>query len=218
MNQVWLLDAMGIFDEFKAIAEQVRADRKENALSLKPRKKVYPVLEGWPRQKRENQPWVHALFTLNFTKTKKRLLQEFDEWLRLPENEQRFSRYQYNPVGKTGEFKDRLKDLAAWRLYQGCDRDWKTANNFAQSHRLNHRPFHDPRQGQTTKVAVSEAPLYSEQSGFLKAEKRALAYRAKLIPWEFGKYAEEREQQKREWAATFRRALKEAKKISKSSS
>ena len=66
--------------------------------------------------------------------------------------------------------------------------------------------------------AANEAPLYSEESGFLKAKKRAKDYLGELIPWEFGKYAEETEQQKREWAAAFRKALKEAKKISKSSS
>jgi hypothetical protein len=214
MNAVWLLDAMGIFDEFKAIAERVRAERKENTARSKTRKKVYPVIEGWPRQKTENQPWVHALFTLNFTKTKKRLLREFDEWLRLPENEQRFRKHQYNPVGKTGEFKDRLKDLASWRLYDGCDTDWEMANNFAQSNRLNHRPFHDPRTGQTEKRPPNEAPLYSEESGFLKAKKRAKDYLAELIPWEFGKYAEEREQQEREWAAASKKALKKPKKIS----
>jgi hypothetical protein len=211
MNELWLLDTMGIFDEFKAIAEQVRADCKENTLRSKARKKVYPVIEGWPRQKTENQPWVHALFTLNFTKTKKRLLQKFDEWLRLPENEQRFKQHQYNPVGKTGEFKDRLKDLAAWRLYEGCDRDWERANNLAQSNRLDHRPFHDPRRGQTEKAPLNEAPLYSEESGFLKAVKRAKDYLAELIPWEFGKYAEEREQQNRECAAALRKALKRTK-------
>jgi hypothetical protein len=80
------------------------------------------------------------------------------------------------------------------------------------------RPFHDPRKGQTKNVLPNEAPLYSEESGFLKAKKRAKDHLAELIPWEFGKYAEETEQQKREWAAAFKKALKEAKKISKSSS
>src|SRR5207248_2860278 len=89
----------------------------------KPQRKVYPIIEepimGPPNQKRA---WVHVIFTLDFGKTKKRLLQEFDKWLQLPQNKARFDAHKQNPTGKTGASKDRLKDLAAWRLYRelGC--------------------------------------------------------------------------------------------------
>ena len=152
-------------------------------------------------------------------KSKKRIIEEIDKWLELPENKTRFDKHKRKiEAGTEKEAKDRLKDLAAWRLYGKLG--WGEALKFAEQHRKRDesgepRPFHDPRRGPSKKVPVNEAQLYTEQSGFLKAKKRALAHRAKLIPWEFGKYAEERELQKRKWGGAVRKALKEAKKISK---
>jgi hypothetical protein len=203
MNEVWLLNAMGIFDEFKTMAEKVM----ENKRLRKPQGKVYPIIEGWPKQKQENSQWVHALFTIDFSKTKKRLRREFQKWLERPQNKERFAKHGHSPIGKTGVFKDRLKDLAAWRLYRelGCNE----ALAFAEKNRKRDkdgkpRQFHDARKEQSkSKMPLNEAPLYSEESGFLKAKARALQYRAELIPWEFGKYAKEREQQNLEWVAAF---------------
>jgi hypothetical protein len=172
MDEVWLLDAAGIFDELKTMAAKVMQNKRPR----KPQRKVYAIIEGWPLQKKAQGPWVHVMFTLDFGKTKKRLLGEFDKWLQLPENKARFDAYGQNPIGKTGVFKDRLKDLAVWRIYEGCGRDWEKANTFANDHRINCRPFHDPRQGQTKEKRLNEAPLYSEESGFLKAKRRAIEF------------------------------------------
>ena len=103
-------------------------------------------------------------------------MQEFDKWLQLPKNKARFDAHARNPRGKMGLFKDRLKDLAAWRIYEGCGRDWEAANDFANRHRINRRPFHDPRQGQTKKTLLREASLYGEEYGFLKAKRRAIRF------------------------------------------
>jgi hypothetical protein len=200
-------------DQLKGMAEKARAELKKARAIGKQPQKIYPILEL------KNTPFVQALFPLDFSKSRRRLLDEMDLWLQLPENKARFDKHEpKTEVGTEKEAKDRLKDLGAWKLFR--ERGWEGALEFAEQYRKRDesgtpKPFHDPRQGQSKKVSVSEAPLYSEQSGFLRAEKRALDYRAKLIPWEFGKYAEEREQQNREWAAAFRKALKEAKKISK---
>jgi hypothetical protein len=167
VDEVWLLDAEGIFERLKTMAAKV----PENNRPRKPRRKAYPIIE--------EPPWLRVMFTLNFTKTRKRLLQEFDKWLQLPENKARFDAHAQNPVGKTGLFKDRLKDLAAWRLYRELGRD--RALDFAETYRKRDktgspRPFHDPRQDQTKKVPLNEAPLYSEESGFLKAKRRAIQF------------------------------------------
>jgi hypothetical protein len=205
-----------VFNQFEDMAGKARAEWKKARTPGRPRQKVYPILEV------KNTPMAHALLPLDFSKSEKRLLEEIRAWLRLKENKDRFAKHQpKTEAGTEKEAKDRLKDLAAWRLYRelGCDK----ALSFTEKNRKRDNsgvpcPFHDPRQDQTKKLPLNEAPLYSEESGFLKAKKRAEDHLAELIPWEFGKYAEEREQQKREWAAAFRKALRKAKKISKSSS
>ncbi len=221
---VWLLDAMGIFDQLETMAAEVTESKKLH----KPQRKVYPIIEdpifeARLHQRKVSVAWVHVIFTLDFGKTKKRLLQEFDKWLQLPENKARFDAHKQNPTGKTGMFKDRLKDLAAWRLYRelGC----KEALAFAEKNRKRDkhgkpRQFHDARKEQSkTKMSLNEAPLYSEyneESGFLKARGRALAYRMELIPWAFGKFAEDTEKLQDEVAEVFRNARNSPRKICKS--
>lgn len=45
------------------------------------------------------------------------------------------ARYAKGKRGKTGDLLDRLKDLAAWRLYREDDNDWSAANDFANNNR-----------------------------------------------------------------------------------
>lgn len=202
-------------DQLKAMAEKARREWKEAREAGRPRQKVYPILEL------KGTPFVQALLPLDFSKKRARLPKEIDLWLQQSENKVRFDKHELKTEAETAkQAKDRLKDIAAWRLYH--ELGWDRALSFADENRKRDefgipRPFHDPRKGQTEKVPPNKAPLYSEESGFLKAKKRAKDYLAELIPWEFGTYAEETEQQKCEWAAAFKKALKEAKKISKSS-
>jgi len=161
-------------------AARARADGKKKIPSVIPRQKFYPILEL------PNTPFVQVLLPLDFSKTRNRLLQEIDLWLKLPENQARFDKYK--PRTETGtekEAKDRLKDLAAWRLYRQLGSDG--ALQFAERNRKRDergtaRPFHDPRQDQTKKVSINEAPLYSEESGFSKAKARAEDHLGKLLP------------------------------------
>ena len=199
-------------DQLKGMAEKARAEWKAARTAGTARQKVYPILEL------KGTPFVQALLPLDFSKKRTRLLKEIGLWLQQSENKARFDKHEVKTeAGTAKQAKDRLKDVATWRLYRelGCDR----ALSFAEENRKRDesgvpRPFHDPRKGRTKKVPPNEAPLYSEESGFLKAKERAEDHLAELIPWEFGKYAEEKERQKREWAAAFTKALKEAKKIS----
>lgn len=178
MHNVTLLDSMGVFDSFKTMSERARRDRD----------KVLPIIEGWPKQKGKPKGSLFSvLFTLNFTKQKKQLLQEFDAWLELPEIKELRKKHERKTTGSTGTLKDRLKDLAAWRLYRKlrCDR----ALDFADNNRKRDatgkpRAFHDPRIGRLSKVPINLAHLYREKSGFLKANARALRHLRDLIPWE----------------------------------
>ena len=155
---------------------------------------------------RGNKPLLCSL--LDWSKGKKGLAREFAAWLDRRENREALAKFSGLRARKTGGHADRLKDLAAWRLFEHCGNDWNKANDFANEHRKvfekpearvigsgrnrkkvtfkkgDPKPFHDPRQGQD-KHRINEASLYSEESGFLKARQRAQAYLRERMPWEF---------------------------------
>ena len=212
-------------DQLKELAAKARAEWKEARAGRRRRKKVYPILEL------PNTSLVQVLLPLDFRKSKKRILQEIDKWLELDENKARFDKHRpKTEVGTEKEAKDRLKDLAAWRLFEKLG--WEGSLQFAEQHRKRDksgkpRAFHDPRQGrrewrELKKVLPYEAPLYSWQTGesaFRKAKVRVGRHLAELIPLEFGKYAKEHSGTfGTEMVARFKKALKEAQMTSKSSS
>ena len=188
------------------------------------RQKFYPVLEI------PNTTLAQVLLPLDFSKTKKRLLQEISKWLDLPENKARLDKYKpKTEAGTEKESKDRLKDLAAWRLFEKLG--WEGALEFAEQHRKRDkrgepRAFHDPRKGrrargELTKIPLNQAPLYSWQTGesaFRKARGGIDHYLAELIPWEFGTYAKEAGTFGTEMVERFKQALKEAQNTSTNSS
>jgi hypothetical protein len=169
----------------------------------------------------------YSYVAVDLSKPKKQLSNGFAAWLELPENKERLKQHRHSQTGKTGVHKDRLKDLATWRLYKHCGNDWRKANNFASEHRRvfekpetivirsgrkrvkilfkkgDPKPFHDLRRGQE-KHRINEASLYSEESGFLKAKQRVQAYLKERIPWEFFKEAKdaELEEMRARWGAT----------------
>jgi len=175
MHRLTMLDAIGVFDDFKATAANVRDERSQNP-SSPPSALDYPVMH-MKNKSGDDGPWFQALFTLDFSKDRSRLVDEFEAWLRLPVNTERFERYQPKKKierGTAKEAKDRLKDLAAWRLYRemGCDPALEfTEKNRKRDERGVPRPFLDARTGQSN-TPLNEAPLYSEESGFLKARAR----------------------------------------------
>jgi hypothetical protein len=200
---VLLLSLNGVFDQLK----RMEAEVINNKMAGKQSPKVYPIIED------SRFAWVHVLFTLDFRKSRKRLLREFDNWLQLPGNRARFDACGQNLTGKTGTFKDRLKDLAAWRLYRelGCQEALAfVEKNRKRDRRGRPRQFHDARKEQSkANMPLNEAPLYSqynEESAFLKARARALAHGKELIP------------SQTQWLSLFAWAEKKNRKISKSSS
>lgn len=207
MNDVALLDAMGVFRAFKMMAAEAREESERNMGNPKRRARVFPLLD--------KGQWVHALFTLDFSESKKRMLERFEAWLDLPENKRRLNDYQRKATGKTGAFKDRLKKVAEWRLYD--ELGFRKASEFTEANRKRSpagipRPFHDAREGQSNKVARNRAPLWSEESSAVKAKAKAQEYLAEMIPWEF------EDTPKSKFLEKWLKCMKQAPKISKSSS
>ena len=180
MTDVFTLKAHRVFDEFNEVAEKARPviENVRPGEQAKPMQLVFPILHKW-------KSVSYALFTLDYSKSETQLVNEFREWLRLSENRTRLEKHKKPTTGTTGKPFDRLKDLAAWRLYRELGNDWNAANVFANQHRKKRQPFHDARQGQSNKVQRAEAALGNEESYFLKAKKRALDYLAEYIPGEF---------------------------------
>ncbi len=187
MHRLTMLDAMDVFDDFKAMAVEMRKERSQSP-SSPPLSLDYPVMHV--RDKSNNDwPFFHALFLLDFSKDRSRLEDEFKAWLQLPENKARFEKYQPKrkiEKGTAKEAKDRLKDLAAWRLYRvlGCD----GAVQFANKHRKQDkggvfRPFLDAREVRSNgqKILRHQADLYSEESGFIDAKSRAEKHLKQLL-------------------------------------
>jgi hypothetical protein len=139
-------------------------------------------------------PYSWCLFEIDFSASKGDLKKDFSNWLARHENRERFQRYQKNRRGKTGDSLDRLKDLAAWRLYRENDNDCGQANFIANKRRKTKLitatrdeplPFHNARavDGQT----VSEADLFACDEDYRHAKGRALEYLAECFPREFGR-------------------------------
>lgn len=170
MSDVRKLERLHVFDKFKAMA---MAQNKE---------KFPPVLQSG-----KGFPWYYALFHLNFSKSETELLRQFKEWLRLPENKQRFQTHKRRKVD-TGIPLDRLKDLAAWRLFRELGNDLQAANDFANQHRKRRNqkealPFRDAkRQGGNPPNAAN---LFGEESDAYEAQASASAYLAEIMPEEF---------------------------------
>ena len=59
-----------------------------------------------------------CLFEVDLSAGKGALTKQFKKWLASPENRKRLGRYGNEKRGATGQPLDRLKDLAAWRLYR----------------------------------------------------------------------------------------------------
>lgn len=178
MPDVWTLKAMGILDKFKTmgdagglVAEAVSPGKKAKLMGF-----VLPILQ-------QHQSFHHAIFTLDFSKSEAQLVNEFRAWLRLRENQTRLNEFKKTRMGTTGKPLDRLKDLAAWRLFREKGNDWDATNEFANKHRNHAKPFHNARtqDGQP----ANKADLFGEPADAHKAKARACAYLREIVPLDF---------------------------------
>ena len=205
MTDVLMLETFRIFDRFKAMAEEAKPIVEDHDPQrdkyAKPYKAIPPIL-----QHDDRLPIYYAIFNLDYSKSETQLVKEFLEWLKLPENQQRLESYKKSKIGTTGKPLDRLKDLAAWRLYRECGNDWEKANDFADKHRKkftnaeirqkfktraqrdkfqtgSNKQFRDAK-WQAGKPA-NEADLFGEDADARKAQASAWEYMVEIMPQEF---------------------------------
>ena len=212
MTDVWTLKALGVFDRFNALGEKAKPVVKDVLPGTKgePMKLVPPLL-----QQDDRLPVYYALFNVDYSKSGTQLGKEFLEWLKLPENQERLAKYKKPTTGTTGKPLDRLKDLAAWRLYRECGNDWENANKFADKHRKHFTapkirewfktkeercdydpgdpmPFRDAKPkkdkwagGRQTNIPANKADLFGEDADACKAQASAWKYMVEIMPQEF---------------------------------
>ncbi len=195
MTDVFTLKAHRVFDEFNEMAEKARPviENVPPGKQAKPMQLVWPILHKW-------ESISYAVFNVDYSKSETQMVNEFREWLRSPENRARLEKHKKPSTGTTGGAKDRLKDLAAWRLYREFDNDWERANQFADKHRKvvtryetatnntkeTPRPFHNAK-GQEGKPS-NQAALFGEDADARKSKKRVLDYCREIMPREFRRF------------------------------
>jgi hypothetical protein len=202
MRDLWNLKAFGILEKFQAMAEAARPVIK----NVRPGEKPEPMKLVWPvLEEHAGHPFFHVIFTMDLSKGETRLVNEFREWLRLPENRTRMEKFKTLRTGTTGEPLDRLKDLAAWRLFRELDNDWNAANEFANKHRKTFnpqeireyktkeqrqkyrpgdpKPFHNAKRQEGR--PANEAELFGEDADAREAQAAAWEYSVQIMAEEF---------------------------------
>ena len=109
----------------------------------------------------------------------------FAAWLDLPDNKKRRRDYLVNETGKTGLWKDRLKDLVIYRLHEALG--FNEMLKFAAEHRKRNtlkRPlkYYGEREPQCSKDRELESDLCSDEAVARKAMGRTRDYLAQLGP------------------------------------
>lgn len=187
MPDVGHLKSRFIFEGFTKMLEDANALARNEPPGNRPKpmKRVLAILQRF-----QSHPYFYVVFLLDFSKAETQLVKEFQAWLRLPDNQARLEKFKKSKVGKTGEPLDRLKDLAASRLFRELNNDWNAANNFANGHRKREkfsgggqRPFHNARRqaGQ----AATEADLFGGDADARKVKRRISRYLQEIMPLEF---------------------------------
>jgi hypothetical protein len=153
-----------------------------------------------------------CLFEVDFSTRKGDLTKQFNKWLALPENRKRLKKYGKEKRGGTGQALDRLKDLAAWRLYRESRNRCEDANQFAADNRKKFknwleiyttckkvngkwpykqgdpRPFHHAKAAKyDAPVPANQANLFSCDDDYRHAKMRVMERLSVLHPREFKK-------------------------------
>ena len=203
MTDARTLKAAGILEKFSEMAETskpvIEDHDPQSGKIARPYKPMPPLLQ-------QHESFFHAIFDFDFSESETQLVIRFKEWLRLPENQERLVKYKWVKTGTTGKALDRLKDLAAWRLYREHGHDVNFANKFAAKHRKkftrgeilkrfktkvqrdkfpsgSNKPFRDAK-GQGGNAA-NEADLFGEDADARKVQASAWKYMVEIMPKEF---------------------------------
>jgi hypothetical protein len=161
------------------------------------------------RVRRRSNSVYFCLFQVDLSARKSDLTKQFKKWLALPENRHRLRRYRKESRGTTGGPFDRLRDLAAWRLYREHGNRIDDANEFAKAHRKafknwpevnsawkrvngkspyspgDPRPFHNAKS--VPPVSANQADLFSSDEDYRHAKMRVTERLSKSNYREFRK-------------------------------
>lgn len=160
------------------------------------------------RAPRQSDAFHSFLFEVDLSAKKGDLVRGFKMWLSKRDIKKRLERYGKEKRGTTAE-KDRLKDLAAWRLYRELGNDWNEANKFANDHRQHFekwsspyqpgdcRPFHNAKSEDLD--LANQAALFSCDADYRHAKGRALKC---LADWIYT--GEFKKPKPREWLSELR--------------
>ncbi len=154
----------------------------------------------------------HCLFEVDLSAGKGDLTKQFKIWLALAENRKRLNRCGYEKRGATGKSLDRLKDLAAWRLYRENENNCGSANQFASRNRKKFkdwpeifktckkqnrkwpyrpgdpRPFHNAKRARNLRsVPTNESDLFSCDEDYRHAKGKVVTHLSDSYPREFKK-------------------------------
>lgn len=164
------------------------------------------------KERRDFNAHYHCLFEVDLSASKGNLTRQFKRWLALPKNRKRLNRYGKEKRGIAGQPLDRLKDLAAWRLYRENENDFEQANKFATLNRKKFkdsveiyrtckkksgkwqykhgepRPFHNAKAAKNLhSVPTNQADLFSCDEDYRHAKIRAVSHLSDSYPREFKK-------------------------------
>jgi len=187
MTDLWTLKAIGVLDKFKAMAEEAKPVIEDvpPGTKAKPMKLVLPMLQ-------QHESHHHAIFALDFSEAETHLVKRFGEWLKLPDNQQRLKQYAKPRRGTTGKSLDRLKDLAAWRLYRESGNELNAANDFANSNRKQRKPFRDAKpkkenlaSGKGKITPANDVDLFCDNAEAGDAQAGAWKFLVEIMPEEF---------------------------------
>ena len=128
-----------------------------------------------------------CLFEVDLSARKGDLTKQFDKWLESRDNHARLQLYEFEKRGTSDKWKDRLKDLAAWRLCREITtgpKAWIWANEYACQHRKGNRPFHNSKAQKLNGelVPANEARLFGDPSEASDASRNALDSLTEWIP------------------------------------
>lgn len=191
-------------DEINKLWQGHKKQRKgKTRNALRPTKIVQ--LLGWRDSSHKCYLSSHwCLFEVDLSARKGDLTRQFNKWLELPENKARLKLYNLEKRGTADKWKDRLKDLAAWRLYREHGHSCDKANQFASDHRKKFknwpeihrtckkvkgkwpykpddpRPFRDAKQ--TGNDAANTAPPFSCDDDYRHAKSEAKKFLTNQIP------------------------------------
>ncbi len=175
-----------------------RTGKNPNALRST---KIVPPKGEW----RASTYW--CLFEVDLSARKGDLTKQFEKWLALPKIKKLLNQYKIEKRGSSDKWKDRLKDLAAWRLYRENENSCDKANNFANANRKKFETWpeiyetckkvngkwpykpNDPRPFRDAKRvgddALNSAPLFSCADDYRHAKGEVIRVLSDWIPDEF---------------------------------